>query len=122
VSGRLLAFCTRASPPTIWLRVGQQLIPGAYVPLWAAPRARGAPSSTFSGTPDGHLPVRSARFCENKFGILLWNLFELFEGLESVFLSSGFQRLVNSGEELACERGGFVRLGEVSFSSAKFVI
>lgn len=47
-----------------------------------------------------NLPTRSVAFWEKRFGILLWNLLELFEGFERVFLSSGFQRLLNSGLEL----------------------
>lgn len=60
------------------------------------------------------MPAAGCELAENRFGILLWNLLEfvmllvlllllLFEGFERVFLSSGFQRLVNSGVELARE-------------------
>ena len=56
-------------------------------------------SSLVFGREHYYSPVRSLVFWEKRFGILLWNLFE-FEGFESVFLSSGFQRLVNSSVDL----------------------
>lgn len=46
-----------------------------------------------------NLPVRSLAVCEKRLGIRLWNLFEL-SGFERVFLSSGFQRLLNSACDL----------------------
>lgn len=48
--------------------------------------------------------------CEKRLGTRLWNLLELPDGLESVFLNSGFQRLDISELELRVGRENALRI------------